>query len=423
MNKIFISILIIGSVTIAHLPLSSTAYALGAEQSDKPKRKTQLVGPTVGKKVAKAFEAYAIEAEDGSNIDNALAMLLEIKGKKDYDIAFLNRFIGVMYAQKGEEKKSLDYLNKALAPDILNEVEQGDTLRLVGDLQMQVQGYKEALVAYDAWMDFTGKTDPNIWMKIAQANLELKQYDKVVPAADKAIAELGDKVNQNPYVLKLNSYYERKMFKKCVEVLETAVQVLPEVKLFWTQLGSFYAMIEDYPKSLATMDLAYKKGYLVKESQIKMLANLYAQSEIPHKSAFLLEKYIDSGLVKRDDKNLFTLANSWHAAQHIDKAASYYGELAKMTNLSKHYSKQGMLLNQDEQYAKAIVALKKAIEIGVKNSGRLNQSIAESYFYLENYKQAYVYVKKALKDPKSRRTAKGWESFIKDTAARKKVSI
>lgn len=421
MNKIIISILIIGSLTIAQLPLST--YAIGAEKSDKPERKTQLVGPSVGKKVAKAFEAYSVESEDGSNIDNALVMLLEIKGKKEYDIAFLNRFIGVMYAQKGEEKKSLDYLNKALAPDILNAAEQGESLRLVGDLQMQVQGYKEALVAYNAWMDFTGKTDANIWLKIAQANLELKEYDKVIAPADKAIAALGDKVSQNPYILKLNSYYERKMFKKCVEVLETAVQILPEVQLFWTQLGSFYAMIEDYPKSLATMDLAYKKGYLDKESQIKMLANLYAQSDIPHKSAFLLEKYIDSGLVTRDDSNLFTLANSWHAAQHIGKAASYYGELAKMTNLSKHYSKQGMLLNQDEQYAKAIVALKKAIEIGVKNSGRLNQSIAESYFYLENYKQAYVYVKKALKDPKSRRTAKGWVNFIKDTAARKKVSI
>lgn len=395
MNKIFISILIIGSVTIAHLPLSSTAYALGAEQSDKPKRKTQLVGPSVGKKVAKAFEAYGVEAEDGSNIDNALTLLLDINAKKDYDIAFLNRFIGVMYAQKGEEKKSLEYLNKAIALDILNESEHAESLKLVGDLQMQVQGYKDALIAYDAWMDFTGKSDANVWLKIAQANLELKQFAKVIPAADKAIAELGDKVNQNPYVLKLNSYYERKMFKKCVEVLETAVQVLPDVKLFWTQLGSFYAMIEDYPKSLATMDLAYKKGLLDKESQIKMLANLYAQSEIPHKAAVLLEKHIDSGVVKRDDKNLFSLANSWHAAQHIDKAASYYGELAKMTNLSKHYSKQGMLLNQDEQFSKAIVALKKAIELGVKNPGRLNQSIAESYFYLEDYKQAYVYVKKS----------------------------
>jgi tetratricopeptide (TPR) repeat protein len=423
MNKIFISLLVIGSVTIAHLPLSSSAYAIGAEKADKPKRTTQLVGAAVGKKVSKAFEAYNVETEDGSNVDNALALLLDIRAKKDYDVAFLNRFIGVMYAQKGDEKKSIEYLNKAVEPDILNESEQAESLKLIGDLQMQVQGYKEALVAYDAWMDFTGKSDANVWMKIAQANLELKQYAKVVPAADNAIADLGDKVNQNPYVLKLNSYYERKMFKECVEVLETAVQVLPNVELFWTQLGSFYAMIEDYPKSLSTMDLAYKKGFLVKESQIKMLANLYAQSEIPHKAALLLEKHIDSGVVKRDDKNIFTLANTWHAAQHIDKAAAYYGELAKMTNLSKHYSKQGMLLNQDEQFSKAIVALKKAIELGVKNPGRLNQSIAESYFYLGNYKQAYVYIQKALDDPRSRRTAKGWISFIKDTAARKKVSI
>ena len=82
-----------------------------------------------------------------------------------------------------------------------------------------------------------------------------------------------------------------------------------------------------------------------------------------------------------------------------------------------------MLLNQDEQYAKAIVALKKAIEIGVRNTGRLNQSIAESYFYLGKYKQSYAYIQKALKDPKTRRSAKGWVSFIKDTAKRKKVTI
>ena len=82
MNKIFISILIIGSVTIAHLPLSPAAYAVGEEQTDKPKRKTQLVGPSVGKKVAKAFEAYGVETEDGSNVDNALALLLDIDAKK-----------------------------------------------------------------------------------------------------------------------------------------------------------------------------------------------------------------------------------------------------------------------------------------------------------------------------------------------------
>ena len=144
---------------------------------------------------------------------------------------------------------------------------------------------------------------------------------------------------------------------------------------------------------------------------------------MPYKAAVLLEKHIDSGLVTRDDKNLSSLANAWHAAQHIDKAAKYYGELAKMTNLAKHYSKQGMLLKQDEQFKPAIVALTKALELGAKNQGRLHMSIAESHYYLEEYKQAYKAINLAMKDPKTKKSAKGWVDFIKDTARRKNVSI
>lgn len=405
------------------MPMSSTVYAAGAEKSSKEKKKTKLPGQSVSKKVAKAFEAFAVEAKDGSNVDNALAILLDITTKKAYDKAFVNRYIGLMYAQQSKEKDAISYLKLAVAPDVLNEGEQGESLKNLADLQMGEQAYKEALISYTAWMDYTGESDANVWVKIAQAYSELNQFNKVISAADNAIAAFGDKHDKNPYILKLRSYYERKMLKESVTVLETAVQLFPDTKLFWTQLASFYAMVEDYPKSLATLDLAYKQGYLDKEGEIKMLANLYAQSEVPHKAAVLLEKYIDSGLVKRDDKNITTLANSWHAAQHIGKAAAYYGELAKMTNESKHYRKQGMLLNQDEQFSKAIVALKKAVEIGIKNPGRLYQSIAESYYYLEKYKLAHSYILKAMKDPKSRRTAKGWIGYIKDAAQRKNITI
>jgi len=276
---------------------------------------------------------------------------------------------------------------------------------------------------YNAWMKFTGKSDGNTWVKIAQAYYELKQLDKMIAPADKAIAAYGDKHNQNPYVLKIQSYYERKKYKDAVKVLETVIQIFPENKTWWTQLGMFYLLVENHEKGLATLDLAYKQGFLEKESEIKTLANLYAANEIPYKSAIILEKHIDSGLVKRDDSNLATLANSWHAAQHIDKAAKYYGEVAKMTNEAKHYRKQGMLLKQDEQFKAAIVALNKALELGAKNKGRIQMSIAESHFYLEQYKQAYAAIQKAAKDPKTRKAARSWVSFIKDTALRKNVSI
>jgi hypothetical protein len=429
MNKLLSSLLIVVSVSIIQMPISADVSAAGAQalssdkKEKKDKRKTRLVGPSVGKKMGKAFEAYGLDAEDGSNVDNAINMLLEINAKKDYDKAYLDLFIGKLYAQKADETNSIKYLKKAVATDLLNESDQDEGIKLLADLQFQGKQYKNAISNYHAWMEFTGKSDAQIWMKVAQSNLQIKSFDNVVVAADNAIAALGDKKNKDPYTLKLNAYYERKMFKECIDVLETAVQIFPEVVLYWTQLGQFYAMVENFPKSLATLDLAYKLGYLTKSSQVVMVANLYAQSEMPFKAASILEKHIDSGLVKRDDKNIRTLANYLHASLDIGKAATYYGELAKMTNDAKHYSKQGMLLAQDEQFAKGIAALKKALDVGVKNSGRLYQSIAESYYYLENYKQANVYIQKAMKEPKSRRTAKGWAVYIKEAADRKNISI
>ena len=419
MNKIFSFLLLIVSVVLVQLPVATDVSAAGAEKSEKPKRKTQLVGPSVGKKVAKAFEAYSAE-----DIPGALVILLDIDAKKEYDKAYVARFIAVMYATMGnEETKAIQYLKVAVEPDILNEQDQDQGLKLLADLQMQTKDYESALVNYKAWMDFTGKSDGDTWTKIANAYYALKQLDKMIVPADNAIAAYGDKQNKNPYILKMTSYYERKKYNDAIKTLETVIQIFPEDKSWWTNLGMFYLLVEDYKKGLATLDLAYKQGFLEKESEIKTLASLYSQNEVPYKAALLLEKNIDSGLVTRDDKNLASLANAWHAAQHIDKAAEYYGELAKMTNLAKHYSKQGMLLKQDEQFKSAIVALNKALELGVKNKGKLHMSIAESHFYLEQYKQAYKAINLAMKDPKTRKTAKSWVSFIKDTAQRKNVSI
>ena len=417
MKKFIVSFAILSAVTLVQLPMASDAFASGAKE-EKKKRPTQLIGPTVGKKVGKAFEAYSAD-----DIDGALEMLLAIKANKKYDRAYVDRFIAVMYATKGNnEKKAIDYLEKAIAPDILNEGDHAESLKLVADLQMQTKAYRDALKNYDAWMEFTGKSDASTWVKIAQAHYELKELDKMIKPADNAI-KLFDTPNQNPYILKITSYYERKMYKDALKVLETVVQIFPENKQWWTQLGMFYLLNEDHVKALATLNMAYKQGFLEKESEIKTLANLFQSNEVPYKAARLLEKHIGSGLVTRDDKNLAMLANAWHAAQEVDKAAKIYGEVAKLTNEAKHYRKQGMLLKQDEQFKPAIVALNKALDLGIKNTGRIHMSIGESHFYLEQYKQAYAAMKKAEKDPKTRKTAKSWLSFVKDTAQRKNVAI
>ena len=419
LKKITTALIIASAVSVVQLPMSFDVEAAQASDEKKKKRPTQLVGPSVGKKVQKAFELYSAD-----DLDGALVLLLEIEAKKAYDRAYVDRFIAVMYATKGDqEDKAIKYLKQAVAPDVLNEADHGESLKLLADLQMQTKDYKEALKNYYAWMEFTGKQDADTYVKIANAYYSTRRLDKIIEPADKAIALYGDKHNQNPYILKITSYYERKMYKDAVKVLETVVQIFPENKQWWTQLGMFYLLVEDYTKAVQTLELAYIQGFLEKESEIKTLANLYSQSGAPYRAAKLLEKHIGSGLVKRDETNLNALANAYHSAQHIGTAAKYYGELAKLTNEAQHYRKQGMLLKQDEQFKSAIVVLNKALEKGAKSPGRLYMSLAESHFYLGQYKQANVEIKKAMKDPKTRKVARSWVSFIEDTARRKNVAI
>ncbi|MBU2871326.1 tetratricopeptide repeat protein [Colwellia sp. E2M01] len=416
-KRLSTSLVVVTSLLVAQAPFAD--YVNAAEQAQKEKRKSYLPSPSTGKKVQEAFELYSAD-----DIDGALVVLLDIDADKEYDKAYVSRFIAVMYATKGDnDQKTIKYLKAAIEPDILNESDHSESLKLLGDMQMQTKDYKGALESYYAWMDFSGKEDGQTYIKIANAYYSLGQLDKVIAPADKAIVAFGDKQNQNPYILKVQSYYERKQYKETIKVLETVVQLFPESKQWWTQLPMFYLLVEDYNKATETLDLAYKLGYLDKESQITTLASLYSQSDAPYMAAKLLEKYIASGLVKRDDKNISSLANAWHSALDIDKAATYYGEVAKMTSDAGIYRKQGMLYKQDEQFTKAITALNKAIELGASDEGQIHMSIAESYFYLEKYKEAYAAIQKAVKDPKSRKYAEGWKRFIIDTAKRKKVTI
>lgn len=416
-KKLITSSMMVAFIATAAIPVSSVAYAADdAPKKSTKKKRTKIVGPSVGKKVQKAFEAYS---ED--RIDDAIELLLAIETSKEYDRAYVDRFIANMYATKGGEhsKTALVYLEKAVKNNALNEREHSDSIKLLGDLQMQEKMYAKAIANYTEWMKVTGKEDSSTYTKIAQAYYELKQLDKMIVPADKAIA-LAKKPNQNPYILKLTSYYERKLYKESVDVLETVVVLFPENKQWWTQLGMFYTLVEDYDKSLHTLELAYKQGFLTKESEIKMLANLYAQNDVPHRSAMLLEKYIDSGLIARTENNLYTMANAFHASQEVKTAAKYFGETAKLSNDPKHYRRQGMLLQQSEQYSAAAVALQKAIDLGIEDKGRVYMTLAESYFYQEKFKQATAAIKKAQADPKTRKAARAWAGYIKDTADRKR---
>ncbi|MBH0090503.1 MULTISPECIES: hypothetical protein [Pseudoalteromonas] len=408
---------ILMSVTGATLSASVLAAPDYAKIEERKKAKTKIMGERTGKKVIKAFDLYNEE-----KVDEAIVLLREIDPSNDFDKATVNRYLGSMYAQKEKYDEAIKYSKQAVAPDVLNFADQEQTLKLLGDLYAGTEKYQEAKKAYVTWMDFTGEEDPTVYTRIAQANYQLGQFRDVFEPADKAI-KLQKEPNKGPFQLKLGAYFELKDYANMVTIGEEIVRVWPDDKKAWVSLGKYYLQTEDYSKGLATMEVAYKNGYFENEVEYKVLSNFYSLNEIPFKAAVTLEKAIKSEKVKRTKQNVSAIASNYHRSKDLEKAAKYYEEAAKFDDDAELFRKAGSLLLQSEKFSAAIVRLNKALELGSDKKGTIYSDLAEAYYYQGKYKQAYAAITKAMDDPRTRKFAKGWSTYIKDKAARNGVKI
>ncbi|MDP2715957.1 lipopolysaccharide assembly protein LapB [Rheinheimera sp.] len=410
------ALIVLTTLGVAIAPVSAAVQPNMAQVEERKARKTQIVGERVGKVLVKAFELYNEE-----KLDEAIAVLLEAKSSNTFDTATLNRFLGNLYATK-DEKQAIKYLTLAVAPDELTFNDQASSLKLLADMLLQDKQYQKSIKAYESWIMFTGEQNSDAYMRIANAYYLMNQYDKVLAPADDAI-RFSAKPVEGPYQLKMAALYETKRYKELITVVETMVQLFPENKQFWVYLGNFYTLTEEYSKSLSTLQLAYSQGYLVKDSEVRMLAQMYANNNIPYKAAVTMEKHMKSGLVKKDKTNLNFIASNYQAAREFLKAAEYYGEVAKLTNDADAYRRQGSAYLAVQRYNDAIAAYDKALSMNVDKPSGVYMSLVDAYFYQKKYKEAYAALMNAKKDSTMSRQVRGWESYIKDKAKQKGISL
>ena len=379
---------------------------------------TNIPGQKVGKKVGKALEAY-----NNDLIDEALNILYDIDTSDTFDRAFTDRFIGNLLAtQNGKAKKSIEYLQKAVAPNKLNDSEQVGTIKLIADLSLQEEQYDSALKYYKQWLKVTCKEDFDVYFRMANAYYQTQRYAEIIAPINKAIA-LAKKPNKTAYALKMTSYYNRKMYKETIQVQEETVRIFPDDKGQWTQLGFFYMLVEDHKKALSTFEMAHMQGYLTKPAEIKALSQLYSMNNIPIKAAKILGKYLKSGLVKTEERMLTSVASSYQQAKEFKEAADYYGRSAKLSSDPDLYKKQGMVYYALEKYSSAIIALQKALDGGSDKKGAIHLAMMQANFDKGDFKSAYKHVKEAKKDKSTARNARSWEPYIKEKAINRGIKL
>ncbi|WP_423186999.1 tetratricopeptide repeat protein [Alishewanella sp. d11] len=387
-----------------------------AKIEERKARKTQLPGERVGRGVTRAFELYSEE-----KIDEALKVLTEIRGGNEFDNAFLARFIGNIYATK-DVKQAIKYLEQATKPDVLSFGDQSAALKLLADLQSMESMHREAIKNYEAWLRYTGENDADVYLRIANAYYQLQDYAKVITPIDNAIRFAKEPSKQH-YLLKMGAYFEAKNHPKTIETVETMVQLFPEERQYWVYLGNFYTLVEDYQKSLSAFQIAYANGYLQSESELKMLGQMYANNNIPYKAATIYEKYLKSGVIKKDRTMLNAIASNFQSAREFAKAAEYYGELAKLTNEAEPFRRQGYALLNIQKYNDALKAFNAALALDSSNSGRVYMSMVDAHLSLGQIREAFRALQQAKNDPTVVRQTRAMEGYIREKARIKNVSL
>lgn len=417
----FISVMSMTTVQASAQDLGFNIPDKETVEAQKKARKNQTASQSIGRAIMEAFELYEEE-----KLNEAIAVLEEEEPSEAYDKAYLARFLGNLYAAKERMGDALRVLKGAVDRDILGWSDQAAALKLVGQISLQEEKYDQSIEYLRKWVQFTGEKDPKVFLYMANAYYQKKEFAEIVPFA-KAALKHGDP-DKNVYTLMMASYYERKMYSDAIGVLEEGLDKLPEVIQWWPQLAQFYMLEENLAKALQTMEVAYLAGYLDKESQFKMLVQLYDNEGIPYKAARTMEKHVEAGDIEQSAKSFATIANSYHRAKTLDKAVDWYQRAAEAAedadDKGEYYRKRGNIMLLNEQYIAAAKPLKNALDyLDGRDEGRVYMSLAEAYFYGGDYRQAMKYVNQAAKFDGQRRSARSWKGYIQSTAKRKGIDL
>lgn len=394
----------------------------------KESRQTYALGDRLGRAVIEAFELY--EAED---IPAAIVVLEDVEPRTEYEIAYINRFLGTMYAALPEEQaqpqRALELLDEAVGYDRLSFSDQSASLQLLGNLQLQEEMYAESLETMQRYLQFKGEWEADILFRMAAAHMELKNFDSVVAFARKSLEHYAEP-NRNPYVLMVGAYYEQNDIPNAIGVLEDGINAIPTETRWWSQLGAFYALNEQNSKALQTLAIAYDAGYLESSSDFRYLVQMFSNSNIPYHAGVIMSRHLESGDIEESNTNWSSAARSFYTAREFNRAAETYTkaiEFAEETQDRVDYLRsQGDAYALAEEYGDAARSFQAALDLGPEDestTGRIYMSLAEAHFYSRQYRQALNAMESAMQYSATRRNAENWLGFIRQTARNRGVDL
>ena len=201
-----------------------------------------------------------------------------------------------------------------------------------------------------------------------------------------------------------SSYIESKNYKGAIKTLKYLVSAYQKEE-YWMQLISVYQTTKKYKDSLATLELAYKKGFIKQENNLMYLVSILLQNNLYNKASQYLKTGLDKNLIKTTKRNFDILVSCYLNSKNYKDliptlANSKYGNTPKYKILTAniHYT--------NGNYQGVINTLKNyKFKKNSKYDGQKYIMLSLSYYELDKDKSSKTYLKKASLNKHEKRRA------------------
>jgi tetratricopeptide (TPR) repeat protein len=313
----------------------------------------------------------------------------------------------IAYSQE-KYAEARDHLQKAIDAGGLNEQQVSDAKYQSAQLFIQEEKWKEGAAALEEWLKTATKPNSAAYYLLAAAYYQMDDFDRALPPAKKAV-ELAEKPSENWLSMLSALYLQKDQYKDAIPVLEQLVALAPSKKTYWSQLSSVYGQLEDYPKALAIMQLAYSAGLVTDDQEVRRLADLLMFNDVPYRCGQVLESAIEKKTVKVDDKLYEKLANCWIASGELERSIQPLTRAAEVSDTGDLFVRLGEVQMQREDWQGMQTAIQKGIDKGqLKDTANAQLLMGISLYNQKKCNDAKSWLQKARSVEKTRSMATGY---------------
>ena len=408
------------SLCLAVMPVAAL-YAQSDPCGDERNVSTRALDELSWRQLNTIHEKVAGEEYEEARDD--LQKMLGRAGRDTYLQAILNQALAQVEWSRGKYRKSLEYFERAVELDTLPDSAHFTLMYQIAQLYYMQRRYGEALARLELWFCKSPPEQVTSAAYVLKASILAQQedYADALKAIDKAIA-MDDDPREPWFQLKLAAHYELEQYPMAATTLEIMISKWPEKKTYWTQLSQIYLRLKQDDRALAVQALAYRNGLLDKQADLLYLSSLYSQSEIPYKAAEILQLGIESGLVEDGYYHWTVVAESWYAAEELEKSLLAFERAGSASDDGSIDLRRSYILVDLERWPAALESLDRALKKGGLDERRTAEAHllrGMAHLNLGNLEHAGSDWSHASRNDKTREAAIQWMNYLQEQQRRR----